>query len=250
MQATIHNTARDAGCYTFVEEAFFYDDVIDPSIVRDVHVFDKAYVPLLVKKIYLSPAGTTVTHTYHVVGRIIENPGKGYEDSYLKLQGPVPRWVKHDKVQALRTLQGKWPGPGDEGPGSLPSREWIISMPPPEVRPGRWLVEQLQAVHKYFDLGVKLTTEEKSGELRQQGTVDTLRSKMDKILNAEAERDEKIAKDAMDEARYRMRNNWPQMKRAIDEGRLAPPPHEKKPFLDLNLTKKPDLSEPLKGNEA
>jgi hypothetical protein len=44
----------------------------------------------------------------------------------------------------------------------------------------------------------------------------------------------------MNEARYRMRHNWPQMKRAIDEGRWqAPPKDGPKPFVDLGNTGAP-----------
>lgn len=237
----IHSNAKSAGCYQLIDKAFFYDDVIDPAIVKEIQTFEKQYVPLLIRKIYRTPANTTVTKQYHVIGRIIHEPKKGYENAYVDISGPVPRWLEPNrkKVQDLRTLQGKWPGPNDEHPGSLPSREWIVSAPPPEVKPGWWLVEQLRAIQKYFDLGVQLVDDK--GELKQKGTIDTINDKMQRILKAESERDEKIMAEAMEEARYRMRDNWPQMKRAIDEGRLAPPPQEKKPFVDLGH------SEPPKG---
>lgn len=225
----VHSNARAAGCYTLVDTRFFYDDVIDPSIVRDIHVFEPCYVPLLCKKIYLTPAGTTIEKQYHVVGRYIENPTEGYENANVKLEGKIPdRWyAKRKKIQALRILQGKWPGPGDEGG---PSVEWKLAMPAPEVRVGRWLVEQLAAVQKFFDVGAELNEED--GKLTQTGTVASTIDRLNAIVNAEAERDTKIEKEAMVEARLRMRENWPAMKKAMDEGRWAPKPEEPKVTVD------------------
>lgn len=230
----IHENAKDAGCYTFIEERFFIDDVIDPAIVRDIRVFDPQYVPLLVKKVYMSPAGSLIHRQYHVVGRCIENPTEGYVDSAVKLE-LVPTGFKFDptKIHALRTLQGKWPGPGDEGPDSPPSQEWVVNMPPPEVRVDRWLVGQLAAVQKFFDVGIELTSEDRS--LAQTGTVTSTMDRLNQILNAEEIRDEAIQREAMTEARYRMRHNWKQFKEAADNGRWAPEPPDAapKPFVDL-----------------
>lgn len=228
----VHETARSAGCYTFVEEHWFYDDVIDPAIVRDIQVFDPRYFPLLCRKVYLTPAGTSITVDYHVVGRYIENPTDGYENENVDLEGSVPaRWQsRRKKIQPLRILQGRWPGPDSEGGACT---EWRINAPPPVVRPDRWLVEQLHAVHKFFDVGAELT--ERDGKMLQTGTVTSTMDRLNQIQNAERERDARIQEEAISEARYRMRENWPQLKRAADEGRWTAPPQEPKPFVDLGV---------------
>jgi len=237
----VHGSARAAGSYTFVEERFSYDDQIDPQIVRDIQMFDPCYVPLRCRKVYRTPSGTVVTVDYHVIGRYIEHPTEGYRDAYLELEGAVPsRWQgRRKKIQALRVLQGRWPGPDDEGG---PSWEWTVSAPPPVVRPGRWLVDQLAAVQKFFDVGIQLTA--KDGQLLQTGTVSSTMDRLNQIVNAGREQDERVQREAMAEARYRMRHNWRQFKDALDHERLAPEQREResKPFVDLGST-----SEPLKG---
>jgi hypothetical protein len=231
----ICESAEQAGVYRFLEEHFYVDYLIDPGIVRDIRVFDPCYVPLLVKRIYKAPNGGRVMKQYHVIGRYIENPTDNFKHEYVKLE-TVPRGFKFHprKIHALRTLWAPWPGPDGDAP---PSREWVMNMPPAEVAPGRWLVDQLAAVHKFFDVGMELT--EKDGELVQTGTVSSTVDRMAQILNAREEADRKIEAEAIAEARYRMRDNWPQMKKAIDEGRLQEPPKEKKLFVDLGASSLP-----------
>lgn len=231
----VHETAESAGVYRFREEHFYVDDVIDPQIVRDIRVFDPCYVPLLVRRIFRAPNGGRVMKQYHVVGRYIENPTENYKNDYVKLEH-IPRGFKFHprKIHALRTLWAPWPGPDEEGG---PSREWVLNAPPAEVTPGRWLVDQLAAVHKFFDVGMELS--EKDGELVQTGTVGSTVDRLATILNAREEAEKKIMANAMAEARYKMRHNWAQMKSAIDDGRWQEPLKDPKPFLDLGNTGAP-----------
>lgn len=224
----VHERARSAGCYEFVEEHFFYDDQIDLQIVRDIHVFDPKYVPLLCRKVYLSPAGTEEVVDYHVIGRCIEHPREGYENAAVKIEGRWPMKLDRSKIHPLKLLAGKWPGPGDEGG---PSTEWRINKPLPVVRPGRWLIEELESVTKFFNVGVQLS--EKDGQLLQTGTVSSTMDRLNQILQSGRERDEKVQREAIAEARYRMRHNWRQMKDAIDNERWGPEPQGSKPFVDL-----------------
>ena len=237
MELTVHQRPEDAGVYRFLGESFHVDDVIDPALVREIRVIDPCYVPLLVKRRYKTPAGTEIVKTYHVIGRYIEHPTEAFADDYIELNSvprdfPFPR----DKVQALRTMWAPWKGPRidpETGQTLPPDPEWKLGTPPAEVKPGRWLVERLRAVHKFFDVGMVLESDD-SGKL-QQKQKETVQDRLNEMLNSEKERDEKIMADAMAEARYRARHNWPQLKKAADEERFAPePPDDRpKPFVDL-----------------
>ena len=225
MDMEIHESARAAGCFTYVGEEFYVDDVIDPVIVKEIRVFDPNYVPLLCKRLYVSPLGMIVSKQYHVIGRHIEFPQEGYETENVRL-AIVPKGFPFnpDKIQPLRTLCANWPK------GSL---EWIIAAPPAEVKPGKWLVEQMQAVHKCFDLGPSIGKDKKGRTGRQ-----TTQDKLNEILHAEEKRDEKVMAEAMADARYRARHNWRHLKRAWDQGRINPePPDAPKPFVDLKGSK-------------
>jgi hypothetical protein len=230
----IHESASAAGQWTFVEERFFIDPVIDPAIVRDIRVFDKCYVPLITKRLYKTPAGTMVMKQYHVVGRYIENPKEGYEDKAVYLASVPPSFkFNKNKIHALRTLWAPWPTPESPGGASI---EWKVGMPPAEVKVGRWLVEQLAAVNKFFDIGVEI---DKDGN--QIGTTAHTVEKMRQIMETEENRDARIQREAMTEARYRMKNDWRHFKEAADAERWGPEPREPKGFLDLGRR---DPSEP------
>jgi hypothetical protein len=236
MQMEIAEKANATGSYEFLGEAFFVDDVIDPSIVRRIREFVPEYVPLLVKRQYRTPAGTEIQAVYHVIGRYIEHPTEYYQDSAVKL-ATVPNGFPFNprKIHPLRTLWAPWAGPNERGEGSPPDPEWRISAPPGYVKPEGWLVEQMRALHKALEMKIVVETDE-DGEVHQttDGQRDFTVDKLNDILEAEARRDEEIRKKAIGEARYRMRHNWKQFQEAADKERWTPePPDDRRPFMDL-----------------
>lgn len=225
MELEIHDSPEAAGVYRLIEEKFYVDDVIDPSLVKQIREFDKEYVPLLCKRLYRSPAGTAIHKQYHLVGRHIAEPTDDYAFDTVKLEHVPPGFQYNPKkIHSLRVLWAPWP----KG-----TTEWKLAMPPAEIKPEGWLVEQLRAVHKFFDIGISLSEED--GELHQDGNTESTKDKLNQILQAEQRRDEKIMADALAEARYRMRHNWRQFKEAADKERWAPEPPDAapKPFVDL-----------------
>jgi hypothetical protein len=224
---TFAQSAAQAGQWRLVHTKFEIDESIDPAIVRDIHVFDPCYVPLRVEKVYQTPAGTTERRSYAVIGRYIPNPQEGYENAAVQLDR-VPVGFKFDrtKIHELRTLWVPWPGPDADTPASV---EWKLGYPPAEVKVGRWLVDQLAAVQKFFDVGIEL---DKEGN--QIGTTgqSTLR-RMGEILEIQEKKEKERCDKAMAEARAAMREDWRFFKKAIDEGRWGPDPQEPKAYLDL-----------------
>lgn len=221
----IHENARDAGCYEFLQEFFFVDENDpDPSLVRQIREeADPRYVPLRCRRVYRSPANTEIVRTYHVIGKYIPNPQDGYEHSYLELQRvpsnfPFPK----DKIQALRTLWAPWP----KG-----TTEYMNSTPPAEVEFGPWVVQQMRALRKAFDAPVAIV--EGTDGVSHVKQVATTRDVLFEILNEQQEIDNRMMEAAREEARYRVRHNWPQLKKAADEGRWTPDPPEAAPFVDL-----------------
>jgi len=227
----IHENAADAGCYTFLGETFIVDDEIDPALVQAIRAVDPKYVPLRVRRRYKSPAGSEEMHSYHVIGRYIEEPKDGFEHDYLDLQWVPPGFpFPRDKVQPLRTLWVRWKGPNEDYQGSPADPEFVRAEPPMPVKPDWWLVGQLAAVRKYFDTMISIDTE--TGDV---STRESMQDKLRLIRDAEDKRDEEVCRQATEEARYRMRHDWQKFKRAADEGRWFPEPKEKVGFLDLNL---------------
>ena len=225
----IHETARDAGCFTFVTEVWTVDDS-HPELTRDIRrLAEPRYVPLLCRRIYLSPAGTEVGETYHVVGKYIEHPEEEYHEANVRL-AYVPRGFPFppDKIQPLRTLWAPWPK------GSV---EYLNNSPPARVEIGPWLLDQMRSLRKLMDGSIRIR-DDKSGRTTVEH-LDCTPDKLAEILRAGEDLDLKLVEDARKEARYRMRHNWRQMKSAIDAGRWAPePPDSPRPFVDLGDTKK------------
>jgi hypothetical protein len=227
MELPIAETASEAGCYEFIKEEFFVDATDpDPAIVKQIRAeADPRFVPLKCRRIYKSPTGGDVVKTYHVIGRYIPHPQESYADAYVHLHSyphnfPFPT----DKIQPLRTLWAPW----EKG-----SVEDNNNTPPAEVKFSGIVLEQMRALRKAFDTAVSLKT-------LADGTVSVtndeyVKDKLRDIMNAEAKRDEREMTAAREEARYRMRHNWGQMKRAIDEDRWSPPPQDSSPkaFVDM-----------------
>lgn len=215
---TIHEDARSAGCYTFVAEVWSVDES-HPELTRQIRLeADPHYVPLLCRRIYLSPAGTEVSRTYHVIGKYIPFPTEEYRDAYVRLSS-VPRGFPFpaNMIQPLRTLWAPW----EKG-----TTEYENNTPPAEVEFGPWVVEQMRALRKLFDLKIRIEGDKVVQE-------DTTARKLKEILEAESVRDEKMVEAARREARYRMRHNWKQLKEAADNGRWSPEPPEASPFCDM-----------------
>ncbi len=226
----IVENAREAGCYQFVAETWAVDEShpeLTDSIRKEA---DPRYVPLLCKRIYLTPAGTEISRTYHVIGKYIEFPTEEYKDenvrlSYVPRNFPFPS----DKIQALRTLWAPW-DTRDEGGKYHHPVEYNNNTPPEVVEIGPWLLEQMKALRKFFDSSVRIDGDEvRQGDFEADKKLD--------ILEAETRADLARIEAAREEARYRMRHNWRQMKEAVDNGRWSPEPPEASPFVDLGHRK-------------
>lgn len=226
MPLPVAENARQAGCYQFVGEHWSVDEhhkELTSAIRREA---DPRYVPLLCKRIYLSPAGTEITRTYHVVGRHIPFPTDEYKDSAIHLS-TVPRGFPFppDQIHPLRTLWAPWDTQDEEGRFHHPV-EYSNNTPPEEVQIGPWLLEQMCALRKFFDSSILI-----DGEDVRTGDFQT--DKLAQILEAQTLADAKRMDTAREEARYRMRHNWRQVKDALDNERWAPEPPEAAKFLDL-----------------
>jgi hypothetical protein len=232
----IAQTASEAGCYEFITESWEVDEH-HQDLTRSIRSeADPRYVPLICKRVYRSPAKTEIVRRYHVIGKYIEFPAEGYEDANVKLSY-VPRGFPFppDKIQALKTIWSPWDTRDEKGKWLHPV-EHANNTPPEEVEIGPWLLEQMRAVRKFFDSMVKVETQEDgSVEVKQ---CDTDRDRMFAILEAETNRDQELMAAAREEARYRMRHNWKQLKEAADNGRWSPePPEASQPFVDLGHRK-------------
>jgi len=224
----IHSTPASAGVYEFIGEEWFVDESTpSPVYVRQIRAeADPRYVPLRCRRIYRTPAGTTISRTYHVIGKYIppENLTEYGEDKYVRLTHyphnfPFPV----DRIQPLRTLWAPW----EKG-----TVEYQNCVPPEEVEFGPWVVEQMRAIRKAFDGLIKIDTDAVSGESHVH-QASTTRDTLNEILHAESERDEALMTAAREEARYRIRHEWRHLKQAADEGRWTEPPSTAKPFVDL-----------------
>lgn len=213
----IHERAADAGCYEFVGEAWAVWD-LDEGLLRSAREADPRFVPLRCRRIYRSPAGTEERHDYFVIGRYIEHAKEGYESAYLRLES-VPRGFPFPagKIQPLRTLWAEW----EKG-----SPEFVSATPPVPLPFGPWVVEQMRALRKLFDSAIRI-----DGDEVRQG--DFTSDKIRAILEAETRRDEDQMARAREDARYRCRHNWKQLRDAADNDRWVPEPPQPKPFVDL-----------------
>lgn len=199
---TIASNAREAGCYTFLGETFIIAtmndvDQPDPEIVRQIRVFDTRYVPLWVRQVYKTPGGSEIVVGYHVIGRYIEFPKEDAPPPVRLEVVPIDFNFPADKIHALRTLCASWP---------RDSVEYSICAPPAYVKYGSWVKDQMEALHAFFNT----TLGDPS---------DTSVEKLQSIMESMGKSEKIAAEKAMEEARYRMHHNWPQMKKAIDAGR-------------------------------
>jgi len=217
----IHTRAAGAGVYEYVGEVFFYDDRVSPGLVRSIREAWPNYVPIRCRKIYKNPAGVEETVDYYVIGSYVEHPTEEYKDDYLVLQGSTSAlpaaWVH--KVQALRILQGEWPK------GSVP---FVLCAPNPPLPMGPHIVEQMQMARKFFDPGIKI----EGDEVRQS---EFMSDKVAQLIASIGRKDDEDLRRADEEVAYRIRHDWKQWRKAIENGRLAPEPPSPKPFVDLNL---------------
>lgn len=222
----ISESAQEAGCYTFVGESFSVDEnhqSLTDSIRREA---DPRYVPLLCKRVYLTPAGTEMNRTYFVVGRYIEFPTEEYKDDAIRLSY-VPRGFPFDstKIHAMRTLWAPWDTRDSEGKYHHPV-EYSNATPPEVVEIGPWLLSQMNALRKFFDTTIRIEGDDIS-------SADFESDKLRTILELETEADSRRMAAAREEARYRMRHNWQQMKVALDNGRIASEPPSTPIHFDL-----------------
>lgn len=222
----IAENAADAGIYSFVAEVFSIDEA-HPELTAEIRrLADPRYVPLLCRRIYKSPAGTEIQRTYYCVGKWIQFPTDDYKDAAVRLSS-VPRGFPFpaDQIHCLRTLWAPWDTKDAEGRPHHPV-EYFNCTPPEVVEIGPWLVEQLCAIRKAFDATITFDGDDAH-------SLETTASKLSAILEAETRADNARMERAREEARYRMRTNWKQMKDAIDNERWAPKPEEPPLFLDL-----------------
>lgn len=222
----IAENARDAGCYTFVTEVWFVDEDhpgLTGAIRREA---DPRYVPLLCRRVYLSPAGTEITRTYYCIGRHIPFPTEDYKEAAIHLE-TVPRHFPFptDSIHPLRILWAPWDTLDEDRKPHHPV-EFNNNTPPEVIVIGPWLLEQMKALRKFFDTGIRI-------EEDRVTSLDFEVDKLRQILEVETKADAARVDVAREEARYRMRHNWPQMKDAIDHERWDAPPEAPPLFLDL-----------------
>ena len=183
------------------------DDPPDPVIVKAIREIDPSYVPLWLIKVYKSPAGTEIKRGYHVIGRWLQHPS---EDLSGQLARPIlnrPDGVKYNinQIYCIRTLWVSW----EKG-----SPEYDRGEPPAFVPYGWHIHERIQILDHVFHRS-------------DASTSDELRKLLEKITQTEI----RTAEKAFEEARYVMRHNWPQMKRALDEGRINPTPTDRQLYV-------------------
>lgn len=214
----IYSRAADAGVYEFLGERWFVDDRVDESLVREARMAWPNYVPLKCRRIYRTPAGTEEIHDYYVIGSYVEHPNEAYSDAYIKLEYVPPRFpFPPDKIQPIQTQWAEW----EKG-----TPEFLLNAPPAPIRFDRQKVEQMRALRKFMDSTIRI-----DGNKVSQG--DFRADKLNEILRAEKERDDRLVEEARAEARYRLRHNWAQIKAAIDNERWVPEPPSPTPFVDL-----------------
>lgn len=229
----IYDNARDAGMYQFVEEVWAIDEH-HTELTEDIRkLADPKYVPLICKRAYLSPAGTEEVHSYFCIGKYIEFPQEGYEDQAVKLSH-VPRGFPFppDKIHCLRILWAPWDTRDPETGDYLNPTEYRNNTPPAVVEVDRWLLEQMCALRKFFDSGVRI----ESGVAGEGDSVTNLEFETDKIaeiLEEQTRADQQRMDAARAEMRYRVRHNWRQFKDAIENNRMAAAPEPQRAFLDL-----------------
>jgi len=217
----IAETAASAGVYEYVGEVFFYDDRVSKDMVRTIREAWPNYVPVRCRKIYKSPVGAEETVDYYVIGSYVEHPSEEYKDDNLQFQ-TTPTEIPvawRNKVQALRILQGEWPK------GSVP---WRLCAPEPPLPFGHQIVEQMQMARKFFDPGIKI----EGDEVRPH---EFMADKLAQIIAAISRQDDEDVRRGNEEAAYRVRHDWAQYRKAIENERWVPEPPSPKPFVDLNL---------------
>jgi hypothetical protein len=219
----IHESASDAGCFTFIGESVVVDDQIDPGLLRDIRNSVPRFVPLITRRRYRTPANTEITVPYHVIGMYIPDPADEFVADYIRIDR-YPRNFPFDprKIQTLRTLWKQWP---------KETTEYALCAPPAPVEFGPWVADSMKNLKKAMEGVIGFDSE--TGRTHQ---ITTTRDTLNEILHAESERDKRIEKQAMQEARYRMRHNWRWFKEAADNERFVPEPPDdasKKVILDL-----------------
>lgn len=86
-------------------------DAPDPGIVKAIRVFAPHYVPLWLRKAYVSPTGDKTAYGYHVVGMHTDNPEEAEEDWEIVNVIRPPDWpanFNHGLINVVKVLWDDW----------------------------------------------------------------------------------------------------------------------------------------------
>lgn len=209
---SIGKNAREAGVWecmgTSFTAVFPPGHEIDESLVRKIREeADPDFVPLLVTKVFRTPAETEEKVSYFVIGRHVPSSEWGDDSKEPVKLDSVPSKFPFDKdaIFAIRTLSTPWPK------GSWQVKSGVPEMPLP------------------FNNGVFLWLQEEEHIRRNWSKAEIVHELLDK----REEREQKEMADAKSEMRYALQTEWNLAKRLIEEDKLVPKPWEKKPTVDL-----------------
>lgn len=219
------NGARGAGLWQQIATEFSaVPDVTYPvpvDIVRDIRKdFDPNFVPLWVRRVYLTPSGGEVVRGFHMLARYIEHPL--YEPSErVRVLTPTYGWSYNSGwIYPCSTLErcqcrcGAWKGRPD-----VCSQCGGQDLKRPDM-PGRYVP---------FDRSVYLAMQQQfwAVKAKERGDRDVKESAMDAMFNSD-----KRALAALEAGRAQiMHDDSAYLRRLVEQGRIHSAPREPQTYV-------------------
>lgn len=190
---------------TIFTAVFPPDEEPDPKLVEACRKVDPNFVVIWCTRIMLTPAGTEEKTGHYIICRY------------------VPSSQDPDDVKRPLVLSN-WPSNFPFDPKRIFELEsWTIKWPKGSFGAKMGLPE----TGKPFDNRVVEYVKAQEDFRNNHNPQDVLR-----LLAIWEENDQKMLRGIMEDAEYQLKQDWKEMKKCVEEGRLLPPIWEKKPFAD------------------
>jgi hypothetical protein len=174
-------------------------------LVDECRRHDPFFVPLWCWKVYLTPANTKEKVGFYVIARYVPSEqDKNSSKAPVKLTNwPATFPFNPSRIFELLSWTIKWPK------GSSGAK---LGIPEPA---------------KPFDARLVAYVKAQEDLRRNHSTAEILR-----MLDTWEENDQKELRALVSEAEYQLKQDWREMKKCVEEGRMLPPVWEPRPFAD------------------
>jgi hypothetical protein len=177
-----------------------------PSLVAECRKHDPFFVPLWAWKVYRSPAGTDEKIGHYIIGRYVpSSQDKDGSKEPVRLTGwPADFPFDPSRIFELLSWTIKWPK------GTIGAK---LGLPEPAKPFDSRVVDYVKAQE----------------DLRRNCSISEILLMIDKWEELDRLELQKVVEDA----EYQLKQDWREMKKCVEEGRLLPPVWEKRPFVHL-----------------